>query len=1019
MPTNARLLALFGMKPRYTATLGRRVVLFGLLGVAFFQALAQQAPIRAFGLETGLPSTETHVVLQDHNGYIWVGTDRGLARFDGTSFSVYGQPEGLAEDVVVSLYEDPWKRLWATHLNGGISLWENGRWSVWRNAFVGQALARSTKHNTLRFWKNLAHGPGDTLWMTMRAGQVVGIAPDGTAVELSVRHPSATGFSVQGYRRGGGIQWAMADAETPGVLKDPAAPLASAPKPVSETPYTLHWAAVSRRAFQGHAVHAEPAEGVVVLGFERHLMRLEQGELREVHELPQVLGLTGDAEGGCWVATRGGLYRWRRPVSGTVPEAVLPGVPVSGVLLDREGGLWCTTLDRGLLYWPLPNLFLYPQNGMDHQLTGLLVEADSVYAGTYDGHLLAWDRQSGEGFRAWRAGNRSDVRHLVRDAQGRLWSSYERRGGYGQLPNKSAADWFPSGAFVVPRKDGRVLHVFGRVVETVNDTVDLISPVAMLDSQLLSVYAVLDRGAQDTLFLGTHAGLMAYSAGTFEDLRVHSERLRTKVSAMDSLDNGQLVLATRGHGLLLYRRDSTERLWPQRVPVSLNDVHIGQSGWWWLAGQTGVIGLRPKATPQGRLELEEWRILDAGLGMPSAECNRVVERDSVVYVASKGGLLRMDLRGWTDNAIPPPIHLERCRIAGKDTVVQERYRIPYRQRRVELRFAALSYRQDGVPPLRYRWAGRHAEWRYTDSRSLSLSALKPGSHRLEVQAANESGVWSNPSAAVELHIRLPWWRSPWFLVTVLGLLLGATILWSQWHSRQQAEARAMLDVRLKSLAAQLNPHFMFNALNGIQQFLVANEPAQAQRYLARFAKLMRGNLRQLSQERVSLAEDVEALEHFLQLENLRMDGRLDWRIELDKNLQPERIQVPGLMLQALVENAIWWGIAQRPDRSGRLRIRFSPGTGEGRRKPHVQVLVEDNGIGLKQAEALPEAIRRKRSNGAGLDMTRKRLALWGRRLKRHFVMELEELRPADLAFPGTRVRLELPILEGREHGMEG
>jgi tetratricopeptide (TPR) repeat protein len=162
------------------------------------------------------------------------------------------------------------------------------------------------------------------------------------------------------------------------------------------------------------------------------------------------------------------------------------------------------------------------------------------------------------------------------------------------------------------------------------------------------------------------------------------------------------------------------------------------------------------------------------------------------------------------------------------------------------------------------------------------------------------------------------------------------------YQEKEAKFKAQVaDTEMKALRAQMNPHFIFNSLNSISDFISKNDIKQADYYLTRFARLMRLILENSESKEVSLADDLKALEMYIQLENLRLNKAFSYEIRVDKQIDRELTQVPPLILQPFVENSIWHGIAGKQG-TGQILIDIRK---EGEM---INCVVEDNGVGRKK-----------------------------------------------------------------------
>lgn len=241
-------------------------------------------------------------------------------------------------------------------------------------------------------------------------------------------------------------------------------------------------------------------------------------------------------------------------------------------------------------------------------------------------------------------------------------------------------------------------------------------------------------------------------------------------------------------------------------------------------------------------------------------------------------------------------------------------------------------------------------------------------------------------------------------------LMELEVRYEAEKKKQEAEMLKLQasKLQLKALRAQMNPHFMYNALNAIQHFITSNETAAASKYLARFAQLMRRSLEYSDLEFIALEKEIEFLEDYLFLnEKLRFEGRLQYRIIVDDDIEEDISGVPAMIVQPYVENALEHGL--RIKENGMVKVRFSLLDDDT-----ILCTVEDNGIGRERAREMQKAsgyFNDHRSRGTSI--TRKRLELL-HQSKQHkgiFVRIIDLRNEATGEAAGTRVEIKIPIRE--------
>ncbi len=213
--------------------------------------------------------------------------------------------------------------------------------------------------------------------------------------------------------------------------------------------------------------------------------------------------------------------------------------------------------------------------------------------------------------------------------------------------------------------------------------------------------------------------------------------------------------------------------------------------------------------------------------------------------------------------------------------------------------------------------------------------------------------------------------------------------------KHEAELNAEIsDTEMKALRAQMNPHFIFNSLNSISDYIAKNNIKEADNYLTKFAKLIRMILENSEKKEIPLADDLNALELYMQLESLRLNNKFSYEIITDNQIDKENTMVPPLLLQPFVENSIWHGIAKKEGK-GKIVVLIT------KENQMIHCTVEDDGIGRSAAASMNEQVSPRKS--LGMKITKSRIAILNRVKKSNASVELSDLSQ------GTKAQIKLPL----------
>ncbi len=246
----------------------------------------------------------------------------------------------------------------------------------------------------------------------------------------------------------------------------------------------------------------------------------------------------------------------------------------------------------------------------------------------------------------------------------------------------------------------------------------------------------------------------------------------------------------------------------------------------------------------------------------------------------------------------------------------------------------------------------------------------------------------------------------YFIISFL-LLIGliGLFLFSRFRNRQKEHQLSLemanLEIEQRLLLVQINPHFIFNALGSILNVIQNDNSTLAARLLTKFAKLMRMNLENSRNSSISLEDEVLSLKYYLEIEQQRLDSKFDFSIEISEDLEADKIYLPPMLIQPLVENAILHGIRNKEGK-GHIILQFT------KTAKHLQCIVEDDGVGRARANEL-KAAKPRQKKSMGTQLITERLKLLNLYTSTHYYLDPEDLKDEDGNAKGTRVKLLIPL----------
>lgn len=332
-------------------------------------------------------------------------------------------------------------------------------------------------------------------------------------------------------------------------------------------------------------------------------------------------------------------------------------------------------------------------------------------------------------------------------------------------------------------------------------------------------------------------------------------------------------------------------------------------------------------------------------------------------------------------------------------------------------FAAMDYSNPSKNKYAYKLENFDNNWNYCDAyrRFAGYTKVPAGTYVFRVKASNSDGIWNEKGISFTIIISPPWWRTWWFRIG--SALLISLIVWyiiflrlrnirirHEDEKKILAIEKQMFQLEQTALRLQMNPHFIFNTLNSIQSFVIANNTDKAINYLAKFSTLMRFILAHSQKSFVNLSDEIKAMDIYLDVERLRFDYKFDYTFDIALEIDEEFIEIPPMIIQPYIENAIIHGILHKED-SGHIKISMNV-----KDEKFLICVIEDNGVGRARAEQM-KAKSDLKHKSRGMLITQKRLEILNKSGNDQTNVKITDLKDENNTPSGTRVEILIPYKE--------
>ncbi len=332
---------------------------------------------------------------------------------------------------------------------------------------------------------------------------------------------------------------------------------------------------------------------------------------------------------------------------------------------------------------------------------------------------------------------------------------------------------------------------------------------------------------------------------------------------------------------------------------------------------------------------------------------------------------------------------KKCDFLNSNKVV-----LTYKQNFFTIAFSDFEF---SVSPSNYHYKldGIDPDWVKTNENKAAYTNIHHGNYRFLLTTERNHHLNMAP-IEMEVIIIPPLWKRGWFILIEVIVLLMIVLLVFKQRINKYKEREKILVIEQKLLRSELNPHFVFNALIAIQSFIFSNDPKAAGRYLSKFAKLMRLYLQNTRQDFILMSQEVETLEYYLELQQLRFDNVFEYEIKCDNGIVKEELKLPPMMAQPFIENAIEHGF-KGVDYKGKVLIEY------GVINNALEIIITDNGIGINQSETP------KDHKSLAIKITRERLKSLSR-YDGEYELIIKDLSDDNKSTSGTRVMLRAPYV---------
>ncbi len=957
------------------------------------QAFAQSPYLQQITDREGLPSMIVYDIMQDAQGYIWLGTEAGICRYDGIHFETFKVSQAKGKSFT-TLQQDAEGRIYFTNFSKQLFYIYQGKAHL---VSLPPPLHKKGIDSYTIDHRN-------RLWVSGHRGLIFVKTEPSQPWKSLGRYAPSNVIGAKFFLDPEGKVWIMHHKILVQTDEQFKAKLKTKVGTKNQ---------IVKLVFVGQEIVASDDRGVL------YRIHLDQNHswkpVFQDTELVKnkLVMLVADHQENIWACTYQGVNLYpRRSRSVENKFTFLKNKFVSNMMQDREQNYWFTTIGNGLFKMANKDIvhFNVQNSALDFDQINCMVQDSkgNLFLGTNGDQLYYFDTKKQRITHKYPLPFGDVECMLLDNVRQKLYLENYKVLVF-DLQNMTRSDVFWMGS--TPKSFGTYQNKY-LITASGNQSyishlerskrfkpIDLLSKVPQDSTRNLKRLrptrsrVVWVDTHKPRFWIGYDDGLFYYENNQEREFKTTNQQTIIALDINQDAD-GIIWVGTAQQGVFAIK--------DQQIVQHLNTGNELMSDYCrkvFKEGQVLYLGT-DKGLQVHDLQTKQSRFFNQADGLPGNEIRDFIIQKEKIYLATTAGLSVLNKNFNTTNRTPPLIYITELSVHDQSQPLQKQHQFAYDHNNLTFYFTGIAFRSNGKFRYKYRMEGLDKKWNYNQSTNnlARYSALPPGKYRFQVKAINEDDIESEQMATIDIVITPPFWERWWFMalmvLSIVTIMVTIILLRSRAYRRKSNLEKALSKATLESLKLQMNPHFIFNAMGAIQHYMMANDSINSSDYLARFSRLMRAVLENSRHEYISLEEEIEMLENYLVLQNLRYEGDFEYQIIVKDALDPEMIAIPPMFAQPFIENAIEHGIAHLKD-AGQIQIIFS--------KSNNTVCLEiiDNGIGITQALQAKQSKSIKHRSLATV-ITQERIGLYKQSLKKNITFEVQSLDR------GTRIVFYLP-----------
>ncbi len=1008
-------------------------------------AYSQQYTFHNYSVSEGLPQSQVFCIIEDSRGYLWMGTrGGGLSRFDGINFHNYSREDGLPSNYIRSLLEASDSSLWIGSETGVVrfdgvaftpilfpqqepqirQIVQDKDGIIWLATDYGLFYCNETdtickQTNITSPLSCLLVDPEGILWIGGQAGLEKLGSKD--TIEYILTNNDIACISIDQF---GSVWVGLAGGIVNIIRKDTIINVNTEYGVLGSTIRSIYcdsknftWITTRNRG----VYYWDPVDSSF------NNLTEDDGLCND-----NVVVTFEDSWENLWFGTSGGgvcKYAGQQFKIYTRSDG-LAGNYIYSIYKDSRKRLWIGTSGGGVMMKDSTSMVhLDSDSGLVVRKVRSITEdiAGTIWLGSETYGLVSYDGHSFTYYNISNGLSGNWVYDILEDRFGDLYVATARN-GITKMTWMDSCIQKKQDVIRINRKSGKIDTISG----TTDSTVVYYTFSYFNESNGFPIMRIncLEQDQYNRIWFGTEDKGLGCLQNDSLILRIDkTQGLTANTIRSLTMDRSGNLWIGSSNGLsridlekgmeITETYDRRSGLWSNNIYL----LHYDESGALWIGTESG-IDQATLDTEGNIIEFEHFGKQEGFAGIET--CQNAVEEDGSgnLWFGTVNGLTKYNPATSIKNPIPPKTSISRINLfyeplsntdfgewIGAWGMLKEGLELPYNQNHLSFDFIGINHTNPEKVTYSWKLDGFDKDWSPPSRQQrATYSYLSPGSYTFLLKAANEDNIWNPEPQKISFIVQEPFWKTWWFsiswisfIVIVILILLRARVTSVRRKANLRHERllmeKELLELEQKTLRLQMNPHFIFNALNSVQAFIVKEEDKTARYLLAKFSNLMRAVLENSKKKFITLEQEIKTLDQYLTIEKISRDSSFDYEINVPQELHTDDISIPPMLIQPFIENAIIHGIAQ-VSYKGIITISFDLKEG------YLLCLITDNGVGREHAKELKSQIHHHHKSRA-LELIQSRLEIIGNGQEESLLFN--DLLNEDGSPCGTEVVMRIPF----------